>query len=247
MTALQPRTPALPDRRPALRAAGGLIVTAVVLFVVGTVLGLTLIGRHGGGPIQGLDNHAWRWFIDHRYLVGLAKFISVAGDAAALGVICVVITIGLLVWRRSPLSLIPIVAYLGAETEVYAIRELVHRHRPVSADFPGPHALPGIHETSWSFPSGHATAVTAVLFAAFGALALTRRTVWPWLVALVLSGYVASTRPVLGVHWLSDVVIGLLIGICWGVAVAVVATRLTWDDLRALFGGRRTTGALPAG
>jgi membrane-associated phospholipid phosphatase len=36
------------------------------------------------------------------------------------------------------------------------------------------------------------------------------------LLALVLSVCVAATRLILGVHWLSDLVIGMLIGIPWG-------------------------------
>ena len=84
----------------------------------------------------------------------------------------------------------------------------------------------GIHETSYSFPSGHATAVTAVLLAMLGTLALLRRWVWPWLVAVVASCFVADTRLVLGVHWFSDVAIGLVLGIAWGATVALIARML---------------------
>ncbi|MGH9059408.1 MAG: phosphatase PAP2 family protein, partial [Acidimicrobiales bacterium] len=120
-----------------------------------------------------------------------------------------------------------IVAYLGAEAQVFVIREIIHRPRPLTADYPAPGALPGVHETGWSFPSGHATAVTAVLVACLGILALSRHVLWPWVLAVLASAYVASSRLDLGVHWLSDVGVGLLIGIGWGVTVAVVALRLS--------------------
>ncbi|MDT4973735.1 MAG: undecaprenyl-diphosphatase, partial [Pseudonocardiales bacterium] len=98
-------------------------------------------------------------------------------------------------------------------------------------DYPAHDAVRGVHETSYSYPSGHAVAVTAVLFAGLGVLALAQRRTWPWLLALLLSLCVAATRLILGVHWLSDLVIGMLIGITWGITVAFVAHRLRRPDL----------------
>lgn len=237
MSDASPHHPPPSDHRPLLRALLTLVLVGVALIALGLLLGLTLVGRHGGGAIQGLDRRTGNWFLTHRYLVGVAKVVATFGDAAALGIICLVLTIGLLIWRRSPVSLVPIVGFLGGEAFVFLIRQVIHRPRPITAN--GSHALSGIHETSWSFPSGHATTVTAVLFACLGAVALARRTVWPWLLALLASLYVASTRLVLGVHWLSDVSVGLLLGLLWGVTVAVVATRLSWDELRYLVPARR--------
>lgn len=231
MSSAPAQTPAR-DRKPLLRTVGTLLAVAAALFAFGLLVGFTLIGRHGGGTIQGVDDHVGHWFVQHRYLVAVAKIVATYGDAAAFGVICLLVSIGLLVWRRTPLAFTPIVGYLGGEGEVFLLRELVHRPRPLTAVYPHPGALAGVHETGWSFPSGHATAVTAALLASLGALALSRRVVWPWVLAVLASAYVASTRLDLGVHWLSDVSTGLLIGVGWGVAVAVVATRLTWTDLR---------------
>jgi undecaprenyl-diphosphatase len=208
------------------RAVRTLAVTGIVLLVVGLVVGVALVGRTGDGPARGLDRHVWSWSVDHRYLVGLAKLIGTYLDAAPLGVICVVLTVGLLIWRRSVLSLVPLAAYLGGEGLVFVIRQVVHRHRPPSADFPAPHALAGVHETGWSFPSGHATAVTAVLIAGLGVIALSRRIVWPWLLAALGGAYVAASRVDLGVHWFTDVLTGFVLGAVWGVVVALVAVQL---------------------
>lgn len=120
------------------------------------------------------------------------------------------------------------------------IRLVIHRHRPSTANFPAPGAVPGVHETSWSYPSGHSVAVTAILFGVLGCVALTRRLWWPWAVALVASLVVIDSRLLLGVHWFSDVTFGLVLGIAWGVVVALVFVRLEWADLRAwLPGGHR--------
>ncbi|MHB1783384.1 MAG: phosphatase PAP2 family protein, partial [Acidimicrobiales bacterium] len=194
-----------------------------------------LVGRHGGGPIQGWDDAVERWFPDHRGpLVGVAKLVATYLDAVPLAAICVVLSAILAVTLRSIRSLIPVVAYLGGEFQVFAIREVILRHRPPTANYPAPHAVEGVHETSYSFPSGHSVAVTAVLFALLGTVAATYKTWWPWLVALLGSLFVVDTRLVLGVHWFSDVTVGLLLGITWGVTVAAVSRQLEWADVVAV-------------
>jgi undecaprenyl-diphosphatase len=225
------------DPRRAIRATGLLAGAAIGILIVGVLVGLVLVGRHGGGPIQGWDDAAERWYLHHRApLVGVSKFIATYLDALPLGIICVLLSAILGLALRSPRALVPFVAYLGGEFEVFAIRTVIHRHRPPTANYPAPGAVPGVHETSFSFPSGHSVAVTAVLFALLGCVALARRIWWPWVLALVCSLFVIDTRLVLGVHWLSDVAIGLLAGIVWGVAVARAVQDLEWVDLAAARG-----------
>lgn len=226
----EPNTRRRPGPPPVVRAGYVLIASVTGLFVVGTALGFILVGRTGGGAIQSWDDSAWRWAIHHRGpFVGVAKVVATVGDAPVLGALCVVLAAVLFFALRSVRALVPLVAYLGAEFQVFAIRQIIHRHRPPTADFPARDAVRGVHETSYSFPSGHAVAVTAVLVATLGTLALTRARAWPWLLALVASLCVAATRLLLGVHWLSDVTIGLLIGVAWGTTVALVAHRLRAD------------------
>lgn len=221
--------------RRAIGAAAILIAAAAGIFVVGVVVGFLVVGHHGGGPIQGWDNTVERWFPFHRGpLVGISKFVATYLDAAPLAVICVVLSAALAVTLRSIRALIPIVAYLGGEFQVFAIRQVILRHRPPTADYPAAGAVQGVHETSYSFPSGHSVAVTAVLFALLGTIALTYHIWWPWLIALVGSLFVIDTRLVLGVHWFSDVTFGLVFGITWGVTVAIVARQVEWADLVAI-------------
>jgi undecaprenyl-diphosphatase len=135
---------------------------------------------------------------------------------------------------RSVRALIPVVAYLGGEIEVFAIRHVILRPRPPTANYPATNAVRGVHETSYSFPSGHAVAVSAVLFALLGTLALTYRIWWPRLIAFLASLFVIDTRLVLGVHWFSDVTFGLVFGMTWGVTVAIVGRQVEWADLVAI-------------
>ena len=225
--------------------------TAASIFVVGAIVGFAVVGSHGGGPIQGWDDTVGGWYLRHRgSLVGISKVVATYLDALPLGIICVALTLILAATLRTSRSLIPVVAYLGGEFQVFAIRSFIHRHRPPTADFPATGAVNGVHETSYSFPSGHSVAVTAVLFALLGCVALTYRIWWPWLVALVGSVFVIDTRLVLGVHWFSDVTFGLLLGSAWGIAVAIVARQVEWEDFLAVVRSDRkrpATGHTPLG
>ena len=211
---------------------GVLIVSWVVIQVVGIVIGLTLIGRHGQGPARHLDQSVHDWFIGHRSgLVGISKVIAFVGDAPKLGVIVVLATaIALFVgYRRGRLSLRalgPFLAFLGSEATVFAIRLVISRPRPSTANFPAPGAVPGVHETSFSFPSGHATSVTAVLLSVAGLVALSRKVSWVWIVAIVCAVAVAASRLVLGVHWMTDVTVGAILGGAWGLTVCWAQRRL---------------------
>ncbi len=221
--------------RKAARAAGVLVAVAAGIFAVGLLVGFLVVGRHGGGPIQGWDNTVEAWFPKHRGpLVGVSKFVATYLDAGPLAVICVVLSTILVFTLRSIRALVPVVAYLGGEFQVFIIREVILRHRPPTANYPAPGAINGVHETSYSFPSGHSVAVTAVLFALLGTIALSYRILWPWLIALLGSLFVIDTRLVLGVHWFSDVAFGLLFGVTWGVAVATVARQVEWADVLAI-------------
>jgi undecaprenyl-diphosphatase len=212
-----------------------LVAVAAGIFAVGLLVGFLVVGRHGGGPIQGWDNTVEAWFPKHRGpLVGVSKFVATYLDAGPLAVICVVLSTILVFTLRSIRALVPIVAYLGGEFQVFIIREVILRHRPPTANYPAPGAINGVHETSYSFPSGHSVAVTAVLFALLGTIALTYRIWWPWLIAILGSFFVIDTRLVLGVHWFSDVTFGLLFGITWGVAVAIVGRQVEWADVLAI-------------
>ena len=225
-----------------LRAVTVLVVTAVTILAALLLLGLLVVGRHGGGMIQGWDDTVEQWYVHHRSgLVGVSKAVAFLGDAAFLSVIAGALTVVLLFTIRSVRALVPIVAYLGGEGLVYITREFIHRHRPPTAVFPAAGAIRGIHETSYSFPSGHAVAVTAVLFAVLGTAALALRTWWPWVLALAASLFVVDTRLVLGVHWFSDVVFGLPLGAAWGVAVALTARTIEWSDVAGALRRPRTT------
>lgn len=87
------------------------------------------------------------------------------------------------------------------------------------------------HETGFSFPSGHsATAMTLYGLLAYWWIRRLTRPRDRWLVgtgAAILIGLVGFSRIYLGVHFLSDVLGGFLLGGCW-VLVGIALTE--WGD-----------------
>lgn len=113
---------------------------------------------------------------------------------------------------------------LAVHEVVPAVKDLFERARPGLGD-----------ATGWSFPSGHsfgAAAVWGLVGLLFLRIGRCRR--WSWVAATLfwsLIPLVALSRVMLGVHFTSDVVAGVVAGIAWGCLGAAVADL--WDRRRA--------------
>jgi undecaprenyl-diphosphatase len=88
--------------------------------------------------------------------------------------------------------------------------------------------VPIEHVSGWSFPSGHALAAAAV------ATVLIALVPWPRgpnrlvavTIVVLLVAAVATSRLALGVHYLTDVVGGLALGVCWSCLVVAVGCEV---------------------
>jgi undecaprenyl-diphosphatase len=128
-------------------------------------------------------------------------------------VIVASIVIGVIEYRRRPSWAVPVflfIALVGEKLLVNGMKLAIDRTRPDIDQL-----------TTWagsSFPSGHA-ATAAVCFAAFALLLGRGRS--PEVRALLagfavgIAVFVAATRVFLGVHWFTDVLVGLTIGWVW--------------------------------
>ncbi len=77
--------------------------------------------------------------------------------------------------------------------------------------------------TGWSLPSGHAQNSTVIWMY----LASQVRRVWFWIVAVVLLLGIILSRPYLGVHYPSDVIVGAVVGLAFLGLALIAAPRLT--------------------
>ena len=126
--------------------------------------------------------------------------------------------LALVLWRRGAgrLALYVVAARLGALVLSQGLKHLVDRARPVF-DVPVATAL------GPSFPSGHALGSAAFwTTAAVLLMPYVRRDRLVLTGAVAVAVLVAATRVLLGVHFLSDVVAGLLLGFAWAAVCTAV-------------------------
>jgi undecaprenyl-diphosphatase len=168
-----------------------------------------------------LDHPVLSFFLDHRqpWLTTAMRWLTDLGAAGVLIPVVVVVG-GTIFWRTRdwrPGALLA-GAYGGAAGLSTAVKHLVGRPRPPVVD-----ALS--HAGGFAFPSGHATHAAAVyvVLGAVAAAGLQRRgaKTAALIGASVVVAAVGISRLYLGVHWLTDVVAGWLIGSLWALLLLV--------------------------
>lgn len=166
-----------------------------------------------GSPLQ-------RWDESFSRSVGLdtpaavhsaSSWLTHAGDPAWLWVVGAVVAVLLLLRGHRGLTAVWVAALLGNGLATRLLKLFFERTRPLIDGLPGP-------AHGYSFPSGHSSASMV----AYGMLAyLGWRLLAPrWHLPLVLAAVVvvltvACSRIVLQVHFASDVLGGLSVGLTW--------------------------------
>ena len=216
------RTGWAPVRHFAERSVLGLLAVIVVGLGFGALL---LLVRSHWTPLLSLDqnvaNDLNHLVSPHPPVVKVLQGIASAGGRGFMIPLVVIVIVLLLIRRRPRLALYLAVTGAGALLLDPSLKTLVGRVRPVVAD-------PVAHAPGNSFPSGHALGsmiVYGMLTLVFLSLARGR-----WRGALValaalLVAAIGFTRIALGVHFLSDVVAGWLLGVAW-ISVTAYAFRV---------------------
>ncbi len=215
------------------RPATGLRLTVLVLIALGAVwatLGLTQdVLAHE--ELAVFDHRAHAWLLQHR-VAWLDPIMRAATWLGQNAVLIPVLFAAALLLRRARGTWRPVfdlaVVYVWALILYSVMKELVHRPRPPAAEWLSPAG-------GWAFPSGHTTQATVAwgilcVLACTGRSPRVRASLASMAALVVL--VVAASRFYLGVHWLTDVLAGMSLGVCilslWGIArltVFAVETR----------------------
>ncbi len=210
-----PRLRRLLDARLDPETATGLALTAALVFVIGggVVLGFLAYLVRTNARLLAVDRSVARWGNHH----ATATSMRVLNDMTQLGNIsvvvwlCLILAIAETVRQRTVWVPLFIVAVMGGEEILSTtVKQLVDRVRPTFN--------PAAATLGPSFPSGHSA--TAAAFYATAVLLIGRgrprsqRAILTGLAAAIAVG-VATTRVLLDVHWLTDVVGGLSLGWAW--------------------------------
>ncbi|PZS31523.1 MAG: hypothetical protein DLM59_09845 [Pseudonocardiales bacterium] len=229
-----------PDRRFGARSL--LIAVAVVLVAVPFLLLVLLVESHSSG-LRGIDNGARDGLhslaVHNRMLVRLLQLISLSGSTLAWTLVFVPVTAWLL-WRRLPrLAAFVAITVVASSLLDNLVKSLVHRARPVLPD-------PVAHAGGQSFPSGHAQAAIVgygvLLLVFLPALHGAWRRVAP-AVAVVMVLAIGFSRVALGVHYVSDVLAGYVLGAAW--LIAMTAAFSAWQVERGRPAVRPSEGLAP--
>jgi undecaprenyl-diphosphatase len=176
---------------------------------------LAYAATHGWAPLRDLDqgtaDHLHAWAVGQPGAVGALQVVSTALHPWAVRAVAAGAAGWLLLRRQTRLALWVGTAVIGAGVLDYVLKDVVRRVRPVLPDAVA--SAPG-----YSFPSGHAlTSVVGFGVAVLLVLPLVHGAwrVVVWVVAVGGVLLVGFARVALGVHFVSDVVAGWLLGLGW--------------------------------
>ena len=198
---------------PAQATGLALTIALAVIFVAALVFGLVADAfASRSGPAQA-DASAAAWGVRHATPETVRLFHQLTLLGSTPVVLAIVVLFGAFdVMRRQRWSGVAFLAtvVVGQNLIANGVKLLVQRERP-----PVPH-LTGA--SGYSFPSGHSAAAAATYAALALLLGSGRRwsvKVWLGTAAAAVTVAVAASRVLLGVHWLSDVVAGVSLGLGW--------------------------------
>ncbi|MEA2134935.1 MAG: hypothetical protein QOC68_2844 [Solirubrobacteraceae bacterium] len=161
--------------------------------------------------------------VDHAGFVTALRVLSTIGSAVVYVPLFALVAVLLLRRHRRRLAIFVAVTMAGSSVLNALVKLAVHRARPVLPD-------PVAHANGLSFPSGHAQSaiVAASILLLVGLAALPRR--WrPLAVAAAVAWVLAIgfARVGLGVHFVSDVLAGYVLGAAW--VAAMTAAFRAWQ------------------
>ena len=193
---------------------GILILAGAAITLGGTYAFAKFAGHVTSGRTQAFDDAVLQWVAEHRPLNLEPVMLEITFLGTGSVVIAVVAVSALFLWltRHQYSAALLLISAIGGV--------LLNNLLKVGFDRPRPQIFEwGSHALSSSFPSGHAMSAAAVYgTVAYLAARLQKRYVHriiTLVAAFILIVLIAATRLYLGVHYPSDVLAGIIIGLAW--------------------------------
>jgi undecaprenyl-diphosphatase len=193
----------------------GIFLSAgAVVALTGTYLFAKFAGRVRSGRTQAFDDTVLRWIAENRppKLEPIMLEITFLGTGTV--VMMIVAVSGMFLWltKHKYSALLLLISTVGGIVLNNLLKVGFGRPRPQVFDW-------GTEVVSWSFPSGHAMSA-AVVYGTVAYLAARLQVrhlhrVITLVCAAILILAIAMTRLYLGVHYPSDVIAGVIIGLAW--------------------------------
>jgi undecaprenyl-diphosphatase len=195
-------------------ALGIFLVAGLVVAGIGVAVFVSLASHVQSGKTQAFDDAVIRWMAAHHTRALDAVMLEITALGTGTVVLMIVAVAGLfLVLTSHKYSAMLLLASAAGGILLNGVLKLGF-NRPRPAIF-----LPEVHTVSSSFPSGHAMSAAIVYSTvAYLAARLHKRR---WARFLVMAGafmiiaLISLSRLYLGVHYPSDVVAGVAIGLAW--------------------------------
>ena len=184
-------------------------------------------GRVRAGGMQGFDDAIMRWIAQHQYLQLQTAMLEITSLGTGTVVTMIVFVAGLFLWlnRHKHSAVLLVVATLGGLVLDGLLKIGFNRPRPQIFKW-------GTYAVSSSFPSGHAMS-SVIVYGTVAYLAARlqknpRSRVLTLIFAAIIIAMICISRLYLGVHYPSDVLAGLVIGLAWAAfcMAALEATQL---------------------
>lgn len=164
--------------------------------------------------MKSMDMQVSGWFYNFRtpVLSLVLYYFTQLGSVYGVTAITLLISI-ILLWKRMIYQVFALlISLLGSSISMYFTKLHFHRERPLNIAY-------YTSETSFSFPSGHATGVMALVgllcYFALGEIKGKRTSITLLLLGIGYISLMGISRIYLGVHFLTDVAAGYLLGFLW--------------------------------